>query len=230
MSRRKVRQRIGGALLAFGLLIGGIATAVAAPVPASAAGFGTGAVSIKGPQSELIPGVTVEIRKGDCYGIPVWHTTTGSSAQAYGAFGIGLEPGSYCIVTLNAPLPYTTTLPVTFTMEPRSANWVTVWLPVSNTVTGAVVAKDANGHGIDGVTAFIQIGECGTSGQGVWRNTTATSRWAVGGFGFALGLGAHCVTVESAPAGFALPSPLTVDVTHPSPMWITLWMPSQSLA
>ena len=159
----------------------------------------------------------------------MWHTTTGSSPHAYGAFGIGLEPGNYCIITLDVPSPYTTTSWLMFTMEQRSANWVTVWLPVSNTVTGAVVAKDANGNGIDGVTAFIQFGECGTSGQGVWRNTTATSRWSVGGFGFALGLGPHCVTAESAPAGFALPEPITVNVAHPSPMWITLWVPSQPL-
>lgn len=43
-------------------------------------------------------------------------------------------------------------------------------------VTGAVVAKDAPGVGVDGVKVLLQSGSCVSGGPGVWQNTSATSR------------------------------------------------------
>ncbi|WP_157811285.1 hypothetical protein [Microbacterium lacus] len=200
--------------------------------PPTPAVLGTGAVSIKGPSSELLPGVTVEIRKNTCSGPAVWYTTTTDRADAYGAFGIGLQPGQYCIKTLNVPAPYWIPADVMFTMEERPANWVTVWVPgpiVRPIVTGALVAKDANGNGVNGVTALIQEGPCGVGGPGVWQNTTASSRWASGGFGISLATGTHCVTTQGVPAGYRIPAPVQIDVVAPSPMWITVWVASQPL-
>lgn len=196
----------------------------AAPV-ASPAPLGTGAVSIKGPSSELLPGVTVEIRKDSCSGQAVWLTTTTDRSDAYGAFGIGLEAGNYCIRTLSVPYPYAVPNDVTFTMEARPANWVTVWVPGPSTVTGALVAKDSRGVPINGVTAYIREGPCSESGRGVWQATTASNRWAEGGFGITLVTEIHCVSTLAVPAGYQIPAPYQIDVHGASPYWITTWVP-----
>lgn len=187
--------------------------------------IGTGAVSIKGPSSELLPGVTVEIRKDTCDGPAVWLTTTTDRSDAYGAFGIGLDAGVYCIRTLSVPHPYSVPADVVFTMESRPANWVTVWVPGPIMVTGALVAKNSQGTPINGVTAFIREGSCAESGRGVWQNTTAANRWAEGGFGITLATGVHCVSTLAVPSGYQVPAPYQVDVTSPSPYWITTWVP-----
>lgn len=209
--------------LTLGALVIGLSVTGVAQL-ASAASIGTGAVSIKGPGSELVPGVTVEIRENDCNGQPVWLTTTTTRPDAYGAFGIGLAPGQYCIVTLSVPSPYSVPSTVIFTMEARPANWVTVWLPgPPPIVTGALVVKDAFGAGVNGVTAFISEGVCGSGGQGVWRNTTATSRWSTGGFGIGLSAGTYCATAEYVPPGYQVPEPVTFAASSPGPVWVTLW-------
>lgn len=223
---RRSRARIAlfaGAAILFSLLTPAVANAVD-DVP-EAAPLGTGAVSIKGPSSELLPGVTVEIRQGDCDGAAVWLTTTTDRPDAYGAFGIGLEQGSYCIRTLSVPAPYSVPADVTFTMEARPANWVTVWVPGPVIVTGALVAKNSNGTPINGVTAYIAEGSCSQPGRGVWQNTTAANQWAEGGFGVSLATGVHCVSTLSVPSGYQTPAPYQIDVTAPSPYWITTWVP-----
>lgn len=205
-------------------------TQVFAQYPASAQAaarqpaLGTGAVSVKGPGSELIPGATIEIRKDNCAGAAVWRTTTGSRPSAYGAFGIGLAPGAYCAVTLAAPAPYDRAADVPFTMEARSGNWVTVWLP--SRVTGAVVAKNSQGVGVNGVTALTRSGSCAAPGAGVWQNTTATNAWSTGGYGISLRPGTYCTTVVGAPGAYGNPAPVETVVTRPGPVWITLWMPT----
>lgn len=195
---------------------------VPGPVPGA---IGTGAVSIKGPSSELLPGVTVEIRENRCDGRVVWRTTTTDQPDAYGAFGIGLEPGSYCIKTVSVPYPYAVPTEVTFTMEARPANWVTVWVPGPVMVTGALVAKNSEGMPLNGVTAFIREGPCSQQGRGVWQNTTAANRWAEGGFGVTLATGVHCVSTLSVPFGYRVPVAYQIDVTAPSPYWLTTWVP-----
>lgn len=223
---RRSRARIAlfaGAAILLSLLTPAVANAVD-DVP-EAAPLGTGAVSIKGPSSELLPGVTVEIRQGDCDGAAVWLTTTTDRPDAYGAFGIGLEQGSYCIKTLSVPAPYSVPADVTFTMEARPANWVTVWVPGPVIVTGALVAKNSNGTPINGVTAYIAEGSCSQPGRGVWQNTTAANQWAEGGFGVSLATGVHCVSTLSVPSGYQKPAPYQIDVTAPSPYWITTWVP-----
>lgn len=87
----------GSASVELHTVVGSALNVDPSPVPAA---LGTGAVSIKGPNSELLPGVTVEIRKDTCLGQPVWRTTTTNRSDAYGAFGIGLAAGQYCIKTL----------------------------------------------------------------------------------------------------------------------------------
>jgi len=195
----------------------------------SADGIGTGAVSIKGSYSELIPGVTVEIRQDTCEGAAVWRTTTTDRPDAYGAFGIGLAAGQYCITTLSVPSGYLLPSDVLFTMENRSANWVTVWVPrpymQTPAVTGAVVAKDAWSRPINGVTVHISEGSCASPGTGVWENSTAANRWADGGFGVALVGGLHCIETRAVPAGYTIPAPFEVTVAEPSPNWITVWVP-----
>lgn len=200
---------------------------VSAVVPSAgtSSAIGTGAISIKGPSSELLPGVTVEIRKDSCDGPAVWLTTTTDRADAYGAFGIGLAAGSYCIKTLAVPGPYRLPANVMFTMEERPANWVTVWVPGPVIATGAVVAKNSNGVPINGVTVYIREGSCATDGPGVWQNTTAANRWAEGGFGISLATGTHCVTTLSVPSGYQKPGPFQADVVSPSPYWLTVWVP-----
>lgn len=210
------------AIAAMGLVAALLCGSLLAGMPASAAVIGTGAVSIKGPSSELIPGTTVEIRENNCTGAPVWRTTTGRTSNAFGAFGIGLAPGVYCVVTLAAPAPYAVAANVMFTMQARAGNWVTVWLP--GPISGALVAKDSIGAGIDGVTAFIREGDCLGGGAGVWQNTTATGPWSSGGFGISLLPGRYCVTALSVPAGYEYPQPQQVDVAGPAPIWITMWV------
>ncbi|WP_157811286.1 hypothetical protein [Microbacterium lacus] len=198
----------------------------AVPTAASAEVIGTGAVSIKGPGSELIPGVDVEIRKDDCSGAAVWRTTTTNRPDAYGAFGIGLAPGSYCVLTQAAPAPYSITAPVIFTMEARAGNWVTVWLPgPPPVVSGALVAKDITGGGVNGVTALIEQGTCASPAAAVWENTTATSRWSTGGFGISLETGTYCARATDVPFGFDAPAPVDFTVSTPGPIWVTLWLP-----
>lgn len=192
---------------------------------AASAAIGTGAVSIKGPSSELLPGVTVEIRRDNCDGQAVWRTTTTSRPDAYGAFGIGLRAGQYCIRTLSVPAPYSLPADVAFTMQERPGNWVTVWVPGPIIVTGAVVAKNSRGVPLNGVTAHIRRGSCDMQGPGVWQNTTAANQWADGGFGISLATGVHCVTTLGVPAGYQTPSPFSVTVTRPSPYWLTVWVP-----
>ncbi len=196
----------------------------------SVARIGTGAVSIKGPSSELLPGVTVEIRSESCDGEPVWNTTTTSRPDAYGAFGIGLAPGRYCIKTLSAPPPYSVAPDVVFTIEPRHENWVTVWLPgptLKRIVTGALVTKSVRDRPVNGVTAHIREGSCVISGQGVWQNTTAANQWAQGGFGISLAEGLYCVSTLGVPLGYETPQPFEVTVASPSPYWITIWVPGR---
>ena len=195
-------------------------------VPPGSGGIGTGAVSIKGPGSELLPGVTVEIRKNTCEGAAVWRTTTTDRPDAYGAFGIGLEAGPYCVRTLSVPAPYLLPADVVFTMEKRAANWVTVWVPKANeVVTGAVVAKDAWSRPINGVRVYVSVGSCANVTKGVWENTTAANRWAQGGFGIGLGEGLHCITTLAVPDGYTVPAQFEVTVTSPSPYWVTVWVP-----
>lgn len=208
-----------------------VVRATTAPVPEPTPvtpPIGTGAVSIKGPSSELLPGVTVEIRTKTCQGPAVWRTTTTDRPDAYGAFGIGLEAGDYCIRTLSVPSPYWLPNDVMFTMEQRPANWVTVWVPGPEpkpVVTGAVVAKNDGGTPINGVTVRIREGGCEDEGPAVWQNTTAANRWADGGFGISLTEGLHCVTTLSVPKGYDPPLPFEVNATSPSPFWVTVWVP-----
>lgn len=207
------------------------ATAVAGPAGAEqpvSGGIGTGAVSIKGSNSELLPGVTVEIRQETCEGAAVWRTTTTDRPDAYGAFGIGLAAGQYCVTTISVPAGFVLPADVLFTMENRAANWVTVWVPrpyMQTVVSGAVVAKDAWGVPINGVTAHVSRGSCASPGTGVWENTTAANRWADGGFGIGLGEGLHCIQTLAVPAGYSIPQPFEVAVASPSPIWITVWVP-----
>lgn len=225
-SRRWVAA-LASAALTLGLL--------ALPAGASAAEIGTGAVSIKGPSSELVPGTSVEIREGTCDGPAVWRTTTGSTPSAYGAFGIGLAPGSYCILTLSAPAPYSVAAPVLFEMQARPGNWVTVWLPgpppvvVPAQVSGALVAKDPQGNGINNVTALIEEGSCAAPTRGVWQATTATNRWSSGGFGITLSVGLHCVTPLYVPTAYRYPIPFEVTVSTPGPVWVTMWLADQMI-
>jgi hypothetical protein len=222
---RLVTVRVVPALIVLAMTIGLV---VVASSPASADALGTGAVSVKGPSSELIPGATIEIRAGDCAGGAVWRTTTGNTPNAYGAFAISLAPGPYCVVTLAAPAPYSVADNVVFQMEQRAGNWVTVWLPgpapAAPPVNGALVAKDAYSGGVDGVVALIQQGTCASNGPGVWQNTTATDQWSSGGFGISLTPGNYCAKALSVPANYALPAPVDVVVSAPGPAWITLWL------
>ena len=185
---------------------------------------GTGAISVKGSNFELIPGATIEIRKSSCDGAPVWRTTTGATPTAYGAFGISLPNGPYCIVTLSVPPQYGTTPPFMVDVKPEPGNWFTVWLP--RVVTGALVAKNSAGVGVNGVTALIREGSCNAPGREVWKNVTATGHWSSGGFGISLPPGAYCATVVDFPAQFRAPAPVDVLVTAPGPIWVTLWMSS----
>lgn len=228
----KSPSRFSRPLLAPVVLVLGLVTAIGIAGTASAeqipSPIGTGAVSIKGPSSELLPGVTVEIRKDTCAGPAVWLTTTTDRSDAYGAFGIGLEPGSYCISTLAVPAPYSPPADVSFTMEQRPANWVTVWVPgppIKQTVTGALVAKSSDGWPINGVTVHIREGSCAASGQGVWQNKTAANQWAQGGFGIALTEDTHCVTTLGVPSGYHVPAPFETTIASPSPAWVTVWVP-----
>lgn len=231
MDIMKLHSRFSRLFLApIALALGLVATGVAGPVAAEPlpSPLGTGAVSIKGPSSELLPGVTVEILKDTCTGPAVWLTTTTDRPDAYGAFGIGLEPGDYCIKTRSVPAPYSPAADVTFTMEARPANWVTVWVPgpiIKPTVTGALVAKNSGGWPINGVTAHIREGSCNAHGQGVWQNTTAANQWAQGGFGIALPEDTYCVTTLGVPSGFHVPSPFETKIVSPSPAWVTVWVP-----
>ncbi|MCY7403928.1 MAG: hypothetical protein LH475_04750 [Cryobacterium sp.] len=212
------------ALLAVLALAAGLG--LVAPTAAVAESIGTGAVSIKGQSSELVPGTTVEIRQGDCTGAAVWRTTTGSTPSAYGAFGIGLTPGQYCIVTLAVPAPYgMPTGNTLFQMSSGNGNWVTVWLP--GPISGALVAKNSLGYGVNGVTALIRQGSCVSQGQGVWQNSTATNQWSDGGFGISLLPGTYCTTVVGAPWDYSIPAPTETVVSAPGPIWITVWMPSK---
>ncbi|MEC5150981.1 hypothetical protein RCH22_002622 [Cryobacterium psychrotolerans] len=137
----------------------GIATAP----PASATAYGTGAVAVKGPNSEFVPGADIEIRQGDCSGQTVWMTTTGSTPNAYGAFGITLEVGRYCLLTLQVPADYMGANSSTFDVVEGPGNWFTAWLPYG-VVVGSVVAKDAWGARIDGVNALVRTGACTAQG------------------------------------------------------------------
>ncbi|MEB0286817.1 hypothetical protein QN355_09675 [Cryobacterium sp. 10S3] len=195
--------------------------------PAQAASIGTGAVSIKGQSSELVPGATVEIRQGDCSGPAVWRTTTGNTPSAYGAFGIGLAPGAYCVVTLSVPAPYGMPANTPFQMGSGTGNWVTVWLP--GPLAGAVVAKNSLGYGINGVTAFIRQGSCASAGQGVWQNITATNQWSSGGFGISLLPGTYCTSVLDVPWDYSAPQPVETVVSAPGPIWITIWLASRTV-
>lgn len=228
----KSPSRLSRSFLAPVVLVLGLVASIGIPAPASAlslpALIGTGAVSVKGPSSELLPGVTVEIRQDSCDGPAVWLTTTTDRPDAYGAFGIGLEPGNYCAKTLTVPTPYSLPADVLFTMEQRPSNWVTVWVPgplIKPTVTGALVAKSSAGWPINGVTAHISEGACGASGQGVWQNTTAANQWAQGGFGIALTEGTYCVTTLGVPSGYRAPAPFETSIATPSPAWVTVWVP-----
>lgn len=203
----------GSCYQTYSMQVFGIGTPVASA--------GTGAVSVKGPGSELVPDTTIEIRKNTCAGPAVWYSVTPSRPDAYGAFGITLEPGQYCALTLAAPAPYRPAASVMFTMEARPSNWVTVWLP--GPVPGALVAKDETGAGVDGVNAYISQGACGSGGGGVWLNTTATSRWSTGGFGISLPPGQYCATAVSVPDGYTFPNSATVTVSASGPAWFTLW-------
>jgi hypothetical protein len=225
-------NRFARPLTASVLILLGLVGAVGIAGPANAeerpAAMGTGAVSVRGPYSELLPGSTVEIRENTCDGPAVWRTTTTNRPDAYGAFGISLAPGQYCIKTLSVPAPYWPGENVIFTMEARAANWVNVWTPgpvQKAVVTGAVVARNSNSYPINGVTVHIREGSCASAGQGVWQNTTAANRWAQGGFGFSLTEGLHCISTLGVPSGYFIPAPFEVTITSPSPAWITVWTP-----
>lgn len=222
---QSLTSRSGGVTVAVTSVSGTAGVTVSLGDAAGAPKMGTGAVSIKGLNSELVPGTTVEIRQGDCAGPAVWRTTTGSTPSAYGAFGIGLAPGPYCIVTLAVPAPYGMPSEATlFHMGAGAGNWVTVWL--LGPISGALVAKDAQGSGINGVTALIRQGSCASQGPGVWQNTTATNRWSSGGFGISLNPGTYCTTIVQVPNGYSIPAPTDVIVTTPGPLWITAWIPA----
>ena len=162
-------------------------------------------------------------------------TTTGSTPSSDGAFGIGLAPGSYCILTLSAPAPYSVAAPVLFEMQARPGNWVTVWLPgpppvvVPAQVSGALVAKDPQGNGINNVTTLIEQGSCAAPTRGVWQATTATNRWSSGGFGITLSVGLHCVTPLYVPGAHRYPIPFEVTVSTPGPVWVTMWLADQMI-
>ena len=216
---RRLTTVVVSALAVAALLALGVS-----PSAFAAATMGTGAVSVKGQSSELVPGATIEIRQNDCAGPPVWRTTTGSTNSAFGAFGISLDAGDYCIATLAVPAGYGAAADALIRMEARAANWFTVWLPGSPIVTGAVVAKDAFSNGVNGVTAVTTEGPCTALGRPVWQNTTATSRWSTGGYGVSLAPGTYCTTVIAVPLDYSAPDPVETVVSAPGPVWITLWM------
>ncbi|TFB98007.1 MULTISPECIES: hypothetical protein [Cryobacterium] len=209
-----------GATVVMALSVG-----MATAPPASAAAYGTGAVAVKGPNSEFVPGVDVEIRQGDCSGQTVWFTTTGNTPNAYGAFGITLEVGRYCLLTRQVPADYMYASASTFDVVAGPGNWFTAWLPYG-VVVGSVVAKDAWGARIDGVNALVRWGSCTAPGQGVWQNVTSTSRWLDGSFSVSLTAGVYCTSVIGVPAGYTIPVPVQTDVRHPSPAQIVLWIPA----
>ncbi|WP_146069422.1 hypothetical protein [Cryobacterium sp. Y11] len=224
------RNKRNGLRVVVGLMIVGllsVALGWSASSGAFAAQIGTGAVSVKGPSSELVPGTTVEIRQGNCSGPAVWRTITGSAPAAYGAFGIGLAAGQYCILTLAVPSLYAVPATSLVEMKEGPGNWFTVWLP--GPVSGALVAKDAGGNGVNGLSALIQEGPCAAPGGGVWQNTTATSRWSSGGFGISLKPGTYCSTAQSVPAGYDYPAPVETVVSAPGPVWITMWLAATSV-
>jgi hypothetical protein len=189
----------------------------------------TGAVVAKDANGAGIDGVTVLLQEGTCAtdGAGVWQNTTATSKWSTGGFGISLIPGTYCATVQDVPAGFTAPEPMTVGVTTPSPVWITVWIPGQATVpvTGAVVAKDANGVGLNGVKVFLQEGACDTDGAGVWLNTTATSRWSVGGFGISLNTGTYCATVQDVPAGYTAPAPVTVTLSAPSPAWITVWIP-----
>lgn len=216
----RLRVRSATLLLTFLVTLG-----LASPTQTAAAvEMATGSISVKGPSSQLLPGTTVQVLSGSCSGPAVWLTTTGSSPTAYGSFSFWLPVGSYCVKTLAVPAGYTLPVPMTVTVKTGSANSFTVW--VSGPVTGALVAKNASGQGVDGVTALIRMGGCAAPGQAVWQSTTATNRWSVGGFGISLMPGPYCVTVTGLPQGYQMPAPQDAMVTAAGPIWITVWLPS----
>lgn len=195
--------------------------------PPSANTVGTGAVAVKGPQGERLPGATIEVRQGSCTGPAVWRTTTTDRIDAYGAFGVSLTTGSYCVIPLAAPPGYNVAGASTFRVTVGAGNWHTVWLP--SLVSGAVAAKSATGEPINGVSVLISRGVCSATVQDVWAQTTSTNRWSTGSFGIALAPGSYCVKTTSVPKGFAKPGPRNFAVQYPGPAWVTVWLPRASL-
>ena len=188
----------------------------------------TGAVVAKDGAGNGLAGVKVLLQEGTCAtdGPGVWENTTATNG-----FGISLLSGTYCVTTSTVPAGYTAPAPFDVTVASPSPTWITVWVPGAapvepTPVTGAVVAKDAAGNGLDGVKVLLQEGTCATDGPGVWENTTATSVWSTGGFGISLLPGTYCATALTVPAGYTAPAPVDVTVAAPSPAWITVWVPT----
>lgn len=100
-----------------------------------------------------------------------------------------------------------------------------VVVPAPTTYTGAVVAKTGVGTPVNGVVVRIEKNGCDASGGGVWEQTTASNRWASGGFGIGLQGGEYCMKVLSVPAGYLIPAPQTFSAQS-SPLWLTAWIPA----
>lgn len=188
-----------------------------------------GAVVAKDAAGNGVDGVTALIQRGSCAtpGASVWLNTTASSPSAIGGFGVSLSPDNYCVTVQAVPSSYRVPGPQDVTIS-ADKRWITIWLARDPSylepVSGAVVAKDSAGDGINDVTALIQRGSCASPGASVWQNTTATSRWSAGGFGISLDPGAYCVTTQSVPATYSKPAPQNATLSIDA-RWITLWLP-----
>src|SRR5690606_32963024 len=177
---------------------------------------------VKGPAGERLPGATVEVRRGSCDGPAVWRTTTTSNPQAFGAFGVSLAPGAYCVIPLAAPAGYSVSKSSMFSVVSGPGNWHTVWLP--SLVSGAVAAKTGVGDRVNDVGVLISRGSCVAPEGDVWAQTTSTNRWSSGSFGISLAPGVYCVRATWVPEGYATPEPREVMVVLPWPACITVWL------
>ena len=193
--------------------------------PAPAPGVVAGAIVAKDATGAGVNGVVAFTRAGSCSaaGTGVWRGTTATSRWSNGGYGVSLAPGAYCTTTEGVPSGgYGLPDPVETVVTSPGPVWITLWIP--KLVSGAIVAKDSAGVGINGVTSLTRAGPCAAPGAGVWRSTTATNRWSTGGYGVSLRTGVYCSTVEGVPAGYVVPAPVETAVTSPGPIWVTLWV------
>ena len=223
-SRRLLRRYIAAAALALATAATlGLAPSVASAVTPS---VGTGAVAVRSSSGSLVVGATAEIRKGDCMGPAVWRYTTTNRPDAYGAFAFTLPVGEYCVASIAVPAGFTIKSAATFTVEPRSANWVTTWIAAPRPVI--VVAKDASSRYVDGMTADIRQGRCDAPGAVVSSGTTATaSPLNYGSFASVpVGEAWYCVSARTVPAGFGIPAPVDFYSANWNQPWAVLWLPN----